>query len=436
MRSAVAGWCASRVVWILAGLGGTACASAHRCDLHECHLSPRETIAKRVGAAERASRTPASSQLGPPGAVARSVRHGAIDCFEAGAHREEAGEEHRLAFCEGSALVYDGERLLLASDKPVPGPERTSVFEVPFSAHAPGERAKRYLEGEPYARARKLEDATVTPSGERVFLTTGFDRVRAEDASWDGYNVLLTYPVDRPGAARVVTGHAEAAPTSVDLREVFRPHLPTEAYPGGAPYFKIEGVAAAPGRRLLFGVRELGASYRLFSYAVIILEARWREDADGRVSIDPSTVRRIYRMDDLRIGGRTVGLSSLEYDRHSGQFYLLTSYENEQPGDAQGRTSLGGFLWTLSETALAEGRPPLPVVDAEGQPLRFFNKPEGLTVIGENQLLVLFDDDRVLECGHPGHVHRRRPHQTPIGYIELGPPPPAVASAQRHKNAP
>lgn len=401
----IGGVCAAGLA-LGAVLGG--CAGFSKCDLHACRLD-EDTPGPR-----------GSSGLGPPIAIAREVRHGAIDCFEAGLRSEKHPD--RLAYCEGSAVVFDGRRLVLASDKPIPGGAPSSLFELPFrpDERAPAERASRYLEGASFAEARKLEDATVTPDGHRVFLTTGFDRVKADgSADWDGYNVLLSYPVDRPEATVVVGPDTAPRSTSVALRDVLRPHVRTAGFPEGAPYFKVEGLAAAPGHRLLFGIREAGASYQAFEYMVLILEARWHEVGD-RVVLEPDSVRVVYRFDALEMGGHRVGLSSLEYDRVSQRYWMLVSYEYEEDRDVVGqRSALGGFLLSLDEAEMARGAPPRPVIDPSGHAVHFQNKPEGLTMVGPGTLMVLFDDDRVLDCGHPEHAHRRRPHQTALGLIEL-----------------
>lgn len=400
---------------------GSGCSAIPVCDMHSCPLA-RWTQREPSSVAEA---------LPPPRHSARDLRHGVVDCFEEGLRRTEPGKTDRLAYCEGSAVVFDGAHLVLASDKPIPGEGRTSVFELPLRPNGQAGRSpRRYLRADGYAAARKFEDATVTPEHERVFLTTGFDRVKPSGDTWDGYNVLLTYPMGRPEAAQVVSAHDEDKATSVGLREVFRPHLRTPAFPEGAPYFKVEGVAALPDQELLFGVRELGASYQDFEYTVMILSARWRQAPSGRIVLDPTTVRVAYRKDRLDVAGLQVGLSSLERHPQTGELFLLVSYEQEDPGAnpdlAHG--ALGGFLLTLDAESFAAGRAPRPVVGAGGEPVRFVNKPEGLTFLTAHQLLLLFDDDRVLECGVPGHRHIRAPHQTAVAVLELGQYPGAVAT--------
>lgn len=401
------------------GFLGAGCSAFPICDMHSCPLAARTQTVP-----DDAVSLPAARHS------ARELRHGVVDCFEAGLMRTEPGKTDRLAYCEGSAVVFDGEHLVLASDKPIPGDGRTSVFELPLrSGGKTGRAPRRYLRGRGYAAARKFEDATVTPDRSRVFLTTGFDRVQPSDHRWDGYNVLLTYPMGQPEGAQVVSTEDEPRTTSVKLREVFRPHLGTAAFPSGAPYFKIEGVAALPDREILFGVRELGASYQDFEYTVVILSARWRQGASGRVVIEPDSVRVAYRLERLEVAGLQVGLSSLERHPATGELFVLVSYEREDPGPHADLEQgvLGGFLLTLDRESLASGGPPRPVVGGGGEPVRFVNKPEGLTFLADHQLLLLFDDDRVLECGVPGHRHVRAPHQTAVAVVELGRSTGAVA---------
>lgn len=412
-------------VGLLAGATVGCATSDGTCDLHSCDLATRPAhppfLASRDLSSAVAAGHGAEHRVG---AVAVSVRHGEVDCFEAGRHREEEGKTHKLAYCEGSAIVYDGEHLFMASDKPIPG-ATSSVFELRRDNGRMSRRPSHYLSGGPLQIARKIEDASVTPDGERVFLSTGFDRIMPGRDSWDGYNVLMSYPVGRPEALSVVglEGDAEG-PTSVAFREHLGAQLPTAAFPEGAPYFKVEGLAAGPDHRLLMGIRELGASYRTFDYSLIIVEARWSEDAAGRVHVDPSSFRTAYRVDDLSVSGHKVGLSSLEYDPHRDRYLMLVSYEYEGRIGGRDEETLGGFMMVLTPDDLAEQSLPRLVVSENGAPLHFVNKPEGLTFLAEDRVLISFDDDRVLDCGDASHRHHRQPHQTALGLVELAPPSP------------
>lgn len=53
---------------------------------------------------------------------------------------------------------------------------------------------------------------TLTPDDQYVIATTGFDRIRDDSNSWDGYNILLVWPVGQPDQVKVV-----AATTNEDV---------------------------------------------------------------------------------------------------------------------------------------------------------------------------------------------------------------------------
>ncbi len=55
---------------------------------------------------------------------ARTLAEDIFACFDAGL-LDDAG---RAANAEISAIAWDGKRLLMASDKPIPGEQRSSVF--------------------------------------------------------------------------------------------------------------------------------------------------------------------------------------------------------------------------------------------------------------------------------------------------------------------
>ncbi len=402
-------------------------ASSHSFFGHHCHFSSRAQLTKRPKPEYRrpGERMQTIADVDGAGAPrARSVQHGLIDCFEAGSKRTEAGKEHLLAYCEGSAVVWDGKKLMMASDKPIPGDGRSSIFEVAFSEGKVSSAPSNYRREEAFMRAKKFEDASVDTFGKRVFFSTGFDRVMPGRKLWNPYNMLLSYPVGRPEKVQVVSNEQPGCQTSVAMRPHLSAQLPTAHFPKGAPYYKIEGLAAVPEQRLFFGVRELGASYKKFDYAVIILAGKYHFEGE-QVQLE-APLTQIYHLEELKVGGQRVGLSSLEYDPYGDRFYLLTSYEEERDD-----IDLGGYLWTLSWKQLQNNLPPSLVTDPNGAPLHFLNKPEGLTILGPRRILVLHDDDRVLKREDQevaGHVHQRGPQQTPYSIVDLQ--PPQVASAR------
>ena len=88
--------------------------------------------------------------------TASILQQGTIHCFPAGLQDERG----RLVNAEISAVAYDGSRLLMASDKPIPGETRSAVFALPLTEDGPDD-TRSVLE---FARARGYGPAA-TPSG-------------------------------------------------------------------------------------------------------------------------------------------------------------------------------------------------------------------------------------------------------------------------------
>lgn len=313
---------------------------------------------------------------------------GTFDCFEEGLQTDEGDP----VYCETSAVVFQGMYVIFASDKPVPGEGQSSVFYFSYVGSGSVEPPLTYLTAEPLVNAIKYEDMTLTPDDQYVIATTGFDRVRDDSNSWDGYNTLLVWPLGQPDQVKVVAATTnEGVTSSVGLRDKISQALATDEFPGGVPYSKVEGMTTIPGNRLLFGIRELGARYDDFEYAVKIIAAPY-EIVDGEMTLtgdfeliydfDPTTEPRI---------SQTVALSSIEYDEYNDRLYLLTSFETEETDEG-----LGAYLWTLSLADLEANNAPTLVMKDADTPLLFAHKGEGVTVLGDDSVLVVHDDDRVL----------------------------------------
>ncbi|MEQ8935580.1 MAG: hypothetical protein RIE56_07295, partial [Amphiplicatus sp.] len=237
-----------------------------------------------------------------------------------------------------------------------------------------------------------------------------FDRIDCASPKRDRYNRLLSWPADNRGAVTLVNPSGRGGRNSSrGLRALFAKTLAIKTCADGAPgHAKIEGLAALPDNRLLFGVRELGESYRKFSYVVKNLEARY-EMKDGAPFI-PEQSLRLYDAGLLSTpGGHTVGLSSVEYDKYNKRLYLLTSFETAETDEG-----LGAFLWVLSLERYAKGLPPEPMLDRAGNHLMFAHKAEGLAVLDRKHVFVIHDDDRVLgrkRIIDPRTQFHRKPHQ-------------------------
>jgi len=344
------------------------------------------------------------------------LEDGLVDCFEKGL-KTSTGD---VVYCEASAVTFDHSHIILASDKAVPGRQRSSVFSFNYPGHGPLTGTPAYLTAKPFHSAVKYEDMSLTPDAEYVIATTGFDRVKTESSAWNGYNTMLLWPVMNPDAVTVVAATTQAGITSsVSLRAQLSRILANSDFPSGVPYFKVEGIAAIPGRKLLFGIRETGADYRHFSYTCSIVSVSY-SIANGELTLG-SDLELIYAFDPSSIPliRQPVGLSSIEYDPYHQRLYLLTSFETDNTDEG-----MGGYLWVLPMADLRAGKPPALVLRKPGSPLLFTHKPEGVTVLADNRVLVIHDDDRVLGRKHITNAQtqfRKAANQAAYNLISLTP---------------
>lgn len=323
-------------------------------------------------------------------APAEIVKRGIVDGFEEGLNTSDG----KLVYCETSATVYDGTNIILASDKPILCDNCSSVFSIGYRYLEEGIFAEHvhYLTASPLVNAVKYEDMTITPDGRYIIATTGFDRVKPGSVEWDNYNTLLIWPAGKPGSVKVVSPTtADGVTSSVSLRGNISRALETDHFPEGVPYSKVEGLAAIPGNKLLFGIRELGASYKDFDYAVKIVSVSYNITDDELVLGDDFELIYDYDPETNAKIDQTIALSGLEYDRYDDRLYMLTSFEESDTDEG-----LGGYLWILPIENLNDGGAPTLVLKEDGDPLLFAHKSEGVTVINESCVLVVHDDDRVL----------------------------------------
>lgn len=331
---------------------------------------------------------------------ARPLYHSTLHCFPAGL----ADDREQLVHAEVSAVVYDGQRLILGSDKPIPGAGRSSVFAVDINAQGhPKPDTLAYYTQPLIRQAIKYEDFALTVDGRHVLATTGFDRIHPDNHSLNDYNHLLIWPLGDPDRVQVVDPDPrDGVEGSLELRERLTAAI-------GAPYYKIEGLATIPGEKgdglLLFGVREQGQHYDDFTYVCRVVGAHYRiNDQGGLVFIDELCER--YRFDPGQFDAvdHVCGLSSLEYDPYNHRLYLMASFENEQEGIER----IGGYLWVIGMEDFAHGKTPVLVENDEGGTLVFEHKAEGLAVLDAERLFVAYDNDRELGLGS---FDERREHK-------------------------
>ena len=264
----------------------------------------------------------------------------------------------------------------------------------------------------------KYEDMTLTPDGEFIIATTGFDRMKGDSSEWDGFNTLMVWPVGKPDEVKVVSPSASGGVTSsVSLRKKISQALITPDFPEGVPYFKVESVAAIPDSKLLFGIRELGVRYDKFVYSFKIVTASYRIEGGELFFTSDFELSYDFDTQSSSQGRQTTALSSIEYDKYHDRLYMLTSYETEESDEG-----LGGFLWTLPLCDLRDSKAPKLVTKKSGDPLLFAHKAEAVTVLSAGLLLVLHDDDRVLGreiVKNPETQFSRKPHQAAYSLVSV-----------------
>jgi hypothetical protein len=338
------------------------------------------------------------------------LQQGTIHCFPAGL-RDAKGE---LVNAEVSAVAFDGERLLMASDKPIPGEERSACFALPMTDAGPDDSQLAYYTQPLIKQAVKYEDFALSADGRHVLATTGFDRLDADSNALNDYNHLLIWPLGKPDEVRVVDPDPrDGVEGSLELRGKLNGAI-------GFPYYKIEGLAAIPGERgdglLLFGVREQGQAHDDFEYVSRVVGAHYQITANGNLEF-LDEMREFYAFDpDSFAGVRfACGLSSLEYDPYHAKLYLLTSFENEVDGEEH----IGGYLWQMSLEDFRARRAPELVTNPEGRPLEFEHKAEGLAVLDHDRLFVAYDNDRNLELGSVDERDERHACEAPYTILEI-----------------
>jgi hypothetical protein len=215
-------------------------------------------------------------------------------------------------------------------------------------------------------QAAKLEGLTRLPSGD-FLAVTAFDR------SDPSFRRLLRFSYGPGTAVEAVPVAVNDAALSAAIRAA-----------SGLPWFKIEGVAVdRTGTKVLFGVRNVGESYRTPRDVVLVVRCPLAHDRVG----PPEAVIRLSTAEAL--GGMAEGLSDLQLDASGDSFLLLTSHE----GMENAPEGHSGHVFRLPARVLLGAAPPTPV--PLGAPLRALRaKPEGLAVEPSGALIVVFDDDR------------------------------------------
>ncbi len=359
-------------------------------------------------------------------------------------------EDPTLA-CELSALVHHEGRLWFFNDKShALLPVSLTASLLPKASHqskpasdgvGTARDTETYLTAlragpnSPLDHASKFEAAAQSVDDPIDFAITAFDRFDSLNPRFDRFNALFFWPRGQIERARLVArSERNGQLSSIKLRALLESQVKSS-------YFKIEGLAALPGRRLLVGIRETGSSFREPVFRFLVIELRYvldsehglrllddvrlvadwqpsdlltRDDsqappavsqtspavsqASPEVSQTSPEVSQVSREDrQALLPG--LGLSSIEYcQEHDRLFFLLS---------AESGSRMDGFLLSQKREQFDIGEKPSPLRDEQGLLVHFSHKSEGMAVIGTDcRLLISHDDDRFLG-GTPSRANLR-----------------------------
>lgn len=358
--------------------------------------------------------------LRPGSRVEGDVQHNVIlECFPPGYSTPKG----KPVSCETSAVELIGRQLLVLSDKETPDPVATQAFLLDIDSvrsELIPNSAVRYDRRPVLLAARKIEAMAASQDSAWEFATTDFDWP-PDPASTepDAYNVLLYWRTTQPDDVRIAYPTSNrGVVSSVSLRKRFASSLADSRFPGGPPYFKIEGLTTLPDDRLLFGVREVGTDYEHFSYAVALIETRFTLGS-GALELDDTFRKAIWL--DLAVPddpSARLGLSSLLYDRERELLWMLTSVEGSE---GQGQNS--AYLWSLpigDESTISQVLKPELLRNSEGAPLRLPFKAEGMTFLDRDTLLIAHDEDRSLSHVKLSNgTHTRTANESILSVVRL-----------------
>ena len=330
----------------------------------------------------KTAKLPAAASLSTTATI---TDEGFLDCFATG-----TSLNGQPVWCEASAVLFDGKNLFVANDKDMPAGQSPVFMKTPATL-ADSTQSPVYLTQPAFSAARKYEDFAQTPDRRFVLLATAFDRLKPGSHDWDGYNTILYWRTGDEQHPHVLAPD-DTSRTSLGYRQKISQLLANTEFPEGMPYFKVEGLAATD-RQLLFGIREEGKDYNTFTYRAKIIGVSYRVEKTGNGE-------RIRLADDWKLIAdfniakadstlpQPLALSSLEYDPIHRQFWMLTSQEVNGQLDA--------YVWAISPDDLYANKPFTLVRDSAGKPIHTpGHKAEDLTLLDQNRLLLIHDDDRV-----------------------------------------
>lgn len=331
------------------------------------------------------------------------VKEALMDCFPKGLEFE-SGENYN---CEFSAVeTFGNKQLIFGNDKNIndysPVVLAQSDDLLSQTSQMPKEvKAKEFFE------IRKIEDFAYSLDEKILFICTGFDRIKSKKNQWDSYNTLLAWQVETNEFQILMESKNKGVSSSKKLRKAILEEL-------GHKYMKIEGLMVLPENRLVFGVREVGKSYKNPIFTATLLECQY-EVEKGKIKI--TTPIKMTHKINTSVARPNLGLSSLYYDKEKKKIYITTSYEEGEEGEKE----LGGFIWSLTLEDYFAKKTAKLIKGTDGKPLALRHKVEGITKMKNGHYFIIYDNDRTDIPVHlsDGRTVSRASHQAVYSIISL-----------------
>ena len=355
------------------------------------------------------------------GHCARIIERGYIDCFEEGLKYDNG----KTVWASPSAIVYTGKELVVASDKPIPGENRSAVFSIKYR---PGDCIAKapvtFYDASLYKDTQKYESIALGPCGNTLYFSTPYGTLGSDTQVDLPYNRILAADKDCLNCPRSVgEGKHEGFAANlgwlrVQLQQLFK----TEKFPNRVNYVSVEGMTFGPGNRIYFGIRQYGQDYDMHTCTIAIASIPYVMDGDYLKFI--GDLKMEYWIDSSSLGlvEGGIGLADLHYNKKEALFYLLTTYEKSDNGQDE---DVGAHLSTLSFQAMKQGYLPTIIKTPDGSPLHFAHKMEGMCWVNDDTLVFIADDDYITgrerqeNVQNSEHQFCRKPHQAAYAVVKV-----------------
>jgi len=345
-----------------------------------------------------------------------------FDCFPGGGDwAKKDCESSGIAAGPDNQVLVVNERIAKAKKKAktVPkGAPFSNVFGFKLIGNGISGAPSRYIDakykdGKDATESKKFEAITFTPDFKHVIASTAFDRVdnaysRLLVWRWDPANnnpklslvggfIQKTSPVNIHAKMETLIGKRAQKFKCKDYKKKIDPRR-----------IKIEGIATVQdgqNQYLYFGIREIGCLYQQGTPLTVIALVRVKYQFQQGELVLGEKFNLVFYQEGKKAAraaglpeGSQLGLSDIAYDPSKERFYILTSYEEDGCAKID---ECRGFLWTLNGN---HRRFRIVKDKASEEPLQFkWHKPEGVTVLSPNKLLVVFDDDDQREAKRPAN---------------------------------